>query len=102
MNSLIQQHKADLDRLCRQFSVRRLELFGSAAVGTFDLNRSDLDFLVQFDELPPMRYADVYFNLKEALETLFGRPVDLITEANLGNPYFRQRVLAERQQVYAR
>ena len=57
---------------------------------------------MEFDELPPARYADAYFALKESLEALFGRPVDLITEAKLENPYFRERVQAERQAVYAR
>jgi hypothetical protein len=45
---------------------------------------------------PSARYRDV------CLETLFGRPVDLVTAVSLENPYFRERVLAERQLVYAR
>jgi predicted nucleotidyltransferase len=36
------------------------------------------------------------------LECLFERPVDLVTENNLGNPYFRQRVQSERQNLYVR
>lgn len=67
----------------------------------FDPLHSDLDFLVEFDNAPPAAYAQAYFTLKEGLEALFGRSVDLVTESSLVNPYFRQRVAAERQSVYA-
>jgi predicted nucleotidyltransferase len=102
MIDLVEQQKMALNSLCRKHSVRRLELFGSAATGAFDAGRSDLDFLAKFDDLLPARYADAYFSLKQELEVLFGRRVDLITASNLDNPYFRQRVLAESQRVYAR
>ena len=52
---------AALPALCRRFGVRRLDLFGSAATGRFDPTRSDLDFLVVFEEIPPTAYADAYF-----------------------------------------
>ena len=56
----------------------------------------------EFDNVPPAQYADAYFALKEGLEALFGRPVDLVTENNLSNPYFRDGVTAERRIIYAR
>ena len=62
---------------------------------------SDLDFLVEFADVPPAAYAQAWFTLKEGLEALFGRPVDLVTPSALANPYFRQRIAAERQNVYA-
>ena len=68
----------------------------------FNAADSDLDFFVEFDDLPPVQYADAFFALKERLEKLFGRSVDLIAESNLQNPYFRNRVQAQRQPVYAR
>ena len=90
-----------LPELCRRFRVRRLDLFGSAATGRgFDPARSDLDFLVAFEPLPPVDYADAYFGLREALEALSGRPVDLVTEAALENPHLRQRVDLERRALF--
>jgi predicted nucleotidyltransferase len=89
-----------LAALCRRFHVRRLDLFGSAIGDAFDATSSDLDFLVEFETLEPARYADAYFGLREALEHLFQRPVDLVTDASLSNPYFRRRVLSERQLLY--
>jgi hypothetical protein len=90
-----------LPALCRRFHVSRLDLFGSAATGHgFDPAHSDLDFLVAFQPLSPAAYAEAYFGLREALETLSGRPVDLVTEAALENPYLRRRVEAERRALF--
>ncbi|MSO99975.1 MAG: hypothetical protein EXR07_02830 [Acetobacteraceae bacterium] len=87
--------------VCRRFHVRTLSLFGSAATGEgFDPARSDLDFLVTFEPIPPGGYADAYFGLREALETLSGRPVDLVTEAALKNPYLRRRIAQESRTLF--
>jgi len=91
----------DVEQLCRQFHVRRLELFGSAVTGRFSAERSDLDFLVEFSPLPPGAYADTYFGLQEALERLFGRPIDLVVASAIKNPYFRQAVEQTKVLLYA-
>ena len=92
MNPLLVQHQSQIDDLCRQYRVRRLELFGSAAANRDRPGESDLDFLVEFEPFPDGGYADAYFGLHEALETLFGRPVDLVVDSAIKNPYFRQSV----------
>ena len=97
----IGKHKQQLHALCRRFRVKRLELFGSAATGR-DLARArDLDFLVDLGDLPPAEYADAYFGLKEALERMFSRPVDLLTVPSLRNPFFKQRVEQTKALLYA-
>ena len=88
--------------LCRRFHVRRLDLFGSAVGGRFDPMRSDLDFLVAFEDLAGGAYADAYFGLRDALVELFGREVDLLTDAALENPYLRRRVEAQRERLFPR
>ena len=102
MSNAIDVHLDEVAALCRRTGACRLDVFGSAARNDFDPVSSDLDFLVEFDELPPVKYSEAYFTLKEGLEALFERPVDLLTARNLENPYFRARVYAERQPVYAR
>jgi predicted nucleotidyltransferase len=78
-----------------------LDVFGSAATGHgFDPDRSDLDLLVDFEPLPPAEYADAWFGLREALEKLVRRPVDLLTEAALENPHLRRRIEMERQPLF--
>lgn len=91
---------ATLPALCGRFHVRELDVFGSAATGQFDPGRSDLDFLVAFEDLSPVDYARAWFGLQEQLEAIFERPVDLLTEASLENPYLRRQVLASRRRLY--
>lgn len=90
----------EIGDLCRACGVRRLDLFGSAAVGAFDPSRSDLDFLVDFTPEPPGGYANAFFRLHEGLTVLFRRPIDLVTERSLENPYLRAQVLVERRTVF--
>jgi uncharacterized protein len=100
MIPLIAQKKVELAAICRQYSVQRLELFGSAAKGSFKPSSSDLDFVVTFADKSLGTYADRYLGLAEALERLFSRKVDLMTERSIRNPYFRATVEASRQIVY--
>ena len=101
MNPEVTKHRAELEKLCRRFRVRRLELFGSAAVGTYRAGESDLDFLVEFEELPPGTYADTYFGLLESIERLFGARVDLVVASAIKNPYFRKSVDDTKALLYA-
>ncbi len=101
MNPELAGHKPELDQLCRRYRVRRLELFGSAATDRYRPGESDLDFLVEFEPLPPGAYADTYFGLLEALERLFDAPVDLVVASAIRNPYFRQSVDQTKALLYA-
>ncbi len=100
MDALIHARLPELKRLCQRLGVRQLDLFGSATRADFDAAHSDIDFLVTLESMPPTRYADAYFELKKGLESLFERPVDLVTDASLKNPYRRARVESERVRVY--
>jgi predicted nucleotidyltransferase len=97
----ITQRQAELKALCRRFAVNRLEIFGSAVSGGFQALHSDLDFLVEFQERDSPGYADRYFGLLESLEQLFGRPVDLIVDSAVRNPYFRESFTQSKTLLYA-
>jgi predicted nucleotidyltransferase len=97
----IEEQRAAIEDLCRRFRVHRLELFGSAAVGVFNPQSSDLDFLVEFDELQANEYADAYFGLLEALTNLFRRHVDLVVAQSVKNPYLREGIQRSRKLLYA-
>ncbi len=86
--------------LCRRFGVRRLSVFGSALTDRFDEVHSDVDFLVDFRPDSTSLF-DSYFGLKEELESLFGRPVDLVTTSALENPYFAASFEAYAEELYA-
>jgi predicted nucleotidyltransferase len=98
LNTRLEMHRPELAAICAELGVRRLELFGSAVRSEAP---GDLDFLVDLGDRPPAEYADAYFALLEKLQALFARPVDLVTPAGLGNPYFRERVEQEKTLLYA-
>ena len=100
MIELIDRHREQIAALCERFRVRRLEVFGSAASGTFDPHRSDVDFLIDFGEAYEPSLVNRYFGLKEALEALLGRSVDLVMTGALKNPYFIESVNRTRKPVY--
>ena len=94
--------RAELQDLCRRFGVRRLDLFGSAARGDFDPALSDLDFLVEFEPNEPGALSlATYFDFRDALETLFGRRVDLVEPGAIRNPYLRKSIGESRERVFA-
>lgn len=98
---ILEARRNELRELCLRCHVRRLDLFGSAVTNRFDETHSDFDMLVTFDELSPGPYADAYFTLKQGLEEMLGREVDLVTASALMNPYFRRQVEAYRQTLFA-
>ncbi|GAA2964709.1 nucleotidyltransferase family protein [Actinokineospora diospyrosa] len=100
MHELVAARLPAIEDLCRWTGVRRLDLFGSALGERFDPETSDVDVLVEFAGGPGFDHFDAYFSLKEGLEALLGRPVDVVTTAGLRNPYFRQQVLESREMLY--
>jgi hypothetical protein len=103
MVAIIEDKRTALVELCTRYGVDRLYVFGSAVLMRFDPQRSDLDFLVSFADREPTReYADRYLDFADGLERLFGRPVDLVTEQSIRNPYFRREVESTRQLIYER
>ncbi|CAN5736074.1 nucleotidyltransferase family protein [soil metagenome] len=100
MIQILRANEQRLAEQCRRFRVQRLELFGSATRSDFDESRSDLDFVVTFADKTPGTYADRYLDFAEALEQLFGRKVDLLTERSIRNRHFRSEVEAAREIIY--
>lgn len=101
MQPIIEERRRELAELCERFGVRSLEVFGSAAGERFDPDSSDLDFLVDFHSVPPSVLADRYLGLLEALQSLFGKSIDLVMTAAIRNPYFLQGIESSRTLLYA-
>ena len=93
--------EVEIAALCRRYHVRRLWLFGSAATEEFDPEHSDVDFLVEYEpdtDLGP--WIRDYFELREHLEALLGRGVDLVMSGASRNPYFLESVERQKRQVF--
>ena len=90
-----------LNKLCDAHKVKELYLFGSILTDNFQ-DSSDIDMLSQFYHVDLMDYFDNYMDLKEKLENLFNRPVDLVENQAIKNPIFRRVVDREKRLIYER
>lgn len=83
----MQAKKLEVVELCEQYGVARLWAFGSAVTGSFNSEKSDYDFLVDWK---PSRkrgaWGDYEFRMK--LRYILGRDIDLIEDKVIKNPYF--------------
>ena len=101
MESPIERNLEEIASLCRQYRVRKLAAFGSILRTDFDPVKSDADFLVEFEPAPAMDRMKNYFALREALGVLFSRPVDLVEDGAIRNPYILKSVSQRQQVLYA-
>ncbi len=85
--------------LCSKHKVSRLFVFGSVLTREFKKS-SDIDLLVDFEDVDLYNYADNYFDLKDALENIFKRHVDLLEDKAIKNPYLRQSIDSSKQLIY--
>ncbi len=99
MHHLILHNKDDIRQLCIKYNVKRLFAFGSVTTEQFT-DESDIDLLVSFMPMSPEDYADAYFDLADSFEALLKRPVDLVTERSLKNPYFIDSINKTKSKIY--
>ena len=98
---IIESNKNKLFSLCEKHKVKELYIFGSALHEGFH-DSSDIDMLIQFDQVELLDYFDNYMDLKEELSQLFNRPIDLVEDKAIRNPVFRRVVNREKQLIYER
>lgn len=101
MDALVEDKRRPLAEICERYGVAKLDLFGSATGEGFNQESSDLDFVVSFASEDPPCLFERYFGLKEDLESLFGREVDLLMEGAMKNPHLVRSVAESRTPVYA-
>lgn len=97
--TLITQNQQKLNQLCLQYNVQQLYLFGSVLTDKFNEN-SDIDMLIQFENMDLKHYFDNFMDFKENAEILFNRNVDLVENQAIKNPIFRKIVDREKQLIY--
>ena len=98
MNTL-SAYKNEINALCANHKVRSLYAFGSVLTPNFNTN-SDIDLIVDFKEIDVKDYADNYFDFKFSLQDIFNRPVDLLEEQAIKNPYFKEELNKKKVIVY--
>ena len=101
MIPLIVDNQATIAALCQRYGVVRLELFGSAARGAFDMATSDLDFLVTYpDDYDFDPWLGRHFDLRDDLAHTLGRRVDLVMSDALRHRWFRDEIAATGEVLY--
>jgi uncharacterized protein len=100
MDKLIQDKIEELKKLCEEYDVRTMYVFGSVCTNKFTEN-SDIDILISFKDITIDKYTDNYFELHYKIEALFNRKIDLLTENSLSNPYFIESIEETKQLLYA-
>jgi predicted nucleotidyltransferase len=100
MHPVIESKREEVAALCLRLGVRRLELFGSAARNDFDDAQSDIDLLVEFNDDPALRTWSHYFAVKQALEQVFARRVDLVEPDGVLNPFVKASIERDRRPIY--
>ena len=88
-----------IKKLCEIHKVKSFSAFGSVTREDFKDN-SDIDFAVDFEETDPFKYTDLYFQLKENLEKLLKRKIDLIEERAIKNKFFKKELDSTKVLIY--
>jgi uncharacterized protein len=99
MQRLILDNMDKINALCMMNNVKTLFAFGSVCTDKFN-DQSDIDLLISFKPMDYGDYADTYFDLADKFENLFQRPVDLVTDKSLSNPYFIDSVNQTKTLLY--
>lgn len=92
-------NKNQINTLCKNHNVDELFIFGSAVSDRFS-NESDVDVLVKFKPMDLFYYFENYISLKENLEKVFQREVDLVEAQTLKNPILIQNIEQNNVQIY--
>ena len=100
MINFLEKHASAIRQVCREHRVRRLDVFGSITSETFH-EKSDIDFLVEFDREDYTGAFEQFMGFKMDLEALLGRKVDLVISRSFKNHHFRKEVEETKQFVYA-
>lgn len=96
---IVERNREDLKKLCIMYNVEKMYLFGSVLNSNFN-KESDIDLLVKFKSIELSKYFDNYMDLKENLEKLFGREVDLVEEQTLRNPILIKSINKSKELIY--
>ena len=97
--NLIENHSKDIMDLCKTHKVKSLYAFGSVLTDKFN-SESDVDLLVDFQQMDVLDYGDNYYELKFSLENILKRNIDLLEQKAIKNPYFIKNLNQTKKLIY--
>ena len=88
----IKKQVNEFTSVCKLHKVKYLYAFGSSTNDSFNSITSDIDLLVEIDDLDPIERGEKLISLWDTFEVFFHRKVDLLTESSIRNPYLRKNI----------
>jgi uncharacterized protein len=98
---MIDVYKDQIKKLCEKYGVKSLYSFGSVNSDKFSAD-SDIDLVVDLESTDPLEYTENYFDLKFELENLLKRPIDLLENKSIRNPFLKKNIDNSKVLVYGR
>jgi predicted nucleotidyltransferase len=100
MHTVIKNSLNELNKLCRDYKVTKLYTFGSVNTDRFDIQKSDLDIIVELPPMDPEEKGELLIDLWDRLEELFQRKVDLLSKPRVDNPYLQMGIDKTKKLIY--
>lgn len=102
MVKIVENNIPTIIELCKKHNLKSLYLFGSATDVKYFNEKSDVDFLYEYDKgkIAELDYADNYFDFLFSLQSILKRNIDLMPEEKLKNPYLLKQIDAEKIKIY--
>src|ERR1700728_186178 len=88
-----------IERFCNRFGVEQFALFGSVLREDFGPD-SDIDVLLKFKPGHGFTFENTP-DIQDELESMFGRPIDVIEKGRIRNPFRRHAIMSSYRVVYA-
>ncbi len=86
--------------LCKNHNIKSLYAFGSSITKTFNVEKSDIDFLIEVEEEAPLLRGENLLSVWDKFEEFFQRKVDLLTTSSLKNPVLKRNIEATKILIY--
>jgi hypothetical protein len=96
---LLEENIKQIIELCEKHKVKELYVFGSILREDFN-PESDVDLIVDFQEMDPIDYGDNYYDFKFSLEDLLQREIDLLEDQAIKNPYLKDSIDSKKSLLY--
>ena len=96
---LVHNKIGEINKVCKKYHISLLYVFGSILTNKYN-DDSDIDFVVYFEEVPLLEYADNFFDFLNELELIFDKKIDLVSGKAMKNPYFIKEVERTKKLVY--
>lgn len=90
----------DFESLCNSHKIKYLYAFGSSVTDQFNIDKSDIDLLVEIDDIDPVEKGEILISLWDTFESFFDRRVDLLTNSSIRNPFLQKSIDSTKILIY--